>query len=988
MSIPQKQLLLASIILGFAMTLGYTVYAAFPLITLLPTALITIIIILGIKKNLLQTTTRDQELLELKRVKHLYAFISQVNQNIVRVKDEETLFKNACSIAIEFGKFQMAWIGMFNADHKEISLLVQSGVPDEVMSLFENARIQINGPQDRVLKTGSYYICNDVANDPDLMNWKSFAAMHDVCSCMVLPIKKAGSIIGTFNLYSSVLNFGQQEEIKLLVEVAGDLSFALDLFEKEKKYLYTQELIIQNEKRFRTLIEKSADIIVFTNIDGELTYGSSSITTVLGYSLAEVVAMSIFDIIHPDDLPEFNMERNKILQLPGRSFNYQQRRKHKNGGWIWCEGTLTNLLREPGIFAMVSNFRDISEKKRQEHLREFDKNNLDALINNTNDLMWSVDKGFKLITSNKPFDRVVKKLAGHEIAKGGNVLNGSGSVAEAGRYKDYYDRAFLGESFSEIEYTPLPVKSWSEISFCPIRKGTAVMGTACHSRDITTEKKAMQQSQESEIFNRGVLNSLSSHIAVIDEFGKLVAVNKAWERFSLENGETNLQRTGIGSNYFDVCKRGAKQGDNIAAQALQGIKDVMAEKIPVFYMEYPCHGPAQQRWFGMRVLKFESDVQMVVVAHQNITERKLAEKYLFQSEARLTEAQAIANIGNFEVDMGNYSEVWSDEMYKIYGINKAEVTASKELFLSFIHPDDLGYVQAEMDECIEMFKSSAVNFRFIRKDGNLRYGYSEARFALDENRNISRIYGIVQDITDRKLAEIERSKIVNDLITRNKDLEQFAYIISHNLRAPIANIIGASDALKDAELDLEEKAMFNKGIDQSINKLDGVVKDLNQILEVKSEINETKEVVIFSELVEDISNSIADLIAAGDIEIKSDFSEINEFITLKPFLYSVFYNLISNSIKYRRPEVKALIQIVSHRLKNKLELIFSDNGLGIDLVKNGDEVFSLYKRFHHHIEGKGMGLFMVKTQIENLGGQIAIQSKPHIGTVFTITFEI
>jgi len=182
--------------------------------------------------------------------------------------------------------------------------------------------------------------------------------------------------------------------------------------------------------------------------------------------------------------------------------------------------------------------------------------------------------------------------------------------------------------------------------------------------------------------------------------------------------------------------------------------------------------------------------------------------------------------------------------------------------------------------------------------------------------------------------------------------------------------------------------MFNKGIDQSINKLDGVVKDLNQILEVKSEINETKEVVIFSELVEDISNSIADLIAAGDIEIKSDFSEINEFITLKPFLYSVFYNLISNSIKYRRPEVKALIQIVSHRLKNKLELIFSDNGLGIDLVKNGDEVFSLYKRFHHHIEGKGMGLFMVKTQIENLGGQIAIQSKPHIGTVFTITFEI
>jgi PAS domain-containing protein len=118
----------------------------------------------------------------------------------------------------------------------------------------------------------------------------------------------------------------------------------------------------------------------------------------------------------------------------------------------------------------------------------------------------------------------------------------------------------------------------------------------------------------------------------------------------------------------------------MATQTLQGMRDLMAKKIPVFYMEYPCHGSAQQRWFGMRVMKLESDDQMIVVAHQNITERKLAEKYLFQSEARLTEAQAISNIGNFELDMGNYLEVWSDEMFKIFGINKAEFTASRELF--------------------------------------------------------------------------------------------------------------------------------------------------------------------------------------------------------------------------------------------------------------------------------------------------------------------
>ena len=239
---------------------------------------------------------------------------------------------------------------------------------------------------------------------------------------------------------------------------------------------------------------------------------------------------------------------------------------------------------------------------------------------------------------------------------------------------------------------------------------------------------------------------------------------------------------------------------------------------------------------------------------------------------------------------------------------------------------------------------------------------------------------------EKEQRDIERAKMVADLVTRNNDLEQFAYIISHNLRAPIANIIGASGVLTDPDLCDEDKEILNAGIGKSIRKLDDVVQDLNHILEIKAKVNENKETVCFSELVDEIKVSIKNLIDRYDIEIVADFAAVNELLTLKPFIYSIFYNLISNSVKYRRQDIPCIIQIKSRKMENHVKLLFTDNGLGIDLHKNAGQVFGLYKRFHTNVEGKGMGLYMVKTQVETLGGKIGIKSAANAGTRFTIEF--
>jgi K+-sensing histidine kinase KdpD len=239
-------------------------------------------------------------------------------------------------------------------------------------------------------------------------------------------------------------------------------------------------------------------------------------------------------------------------------------------------------------------------------------------------------------------------------------------------------------------------------------------------------------------------------------------------------------------------------------------------------------------------------------------------------------------------------------------------------------------------------------------------------------------------ITSAKLAKIENTRITDDLVQRNKDLEQFSYFVSHNLRAPLANITGLSQILKDDDLTLNERTETESFLFRSILKLDEIVRDLNHILEVRREISDEKEKVVFSDVLRDVLTGFQPVIARENIRVLTDFSKAGELFTIKNHLFSIFSNLVSNSIKYRQPDKLPVIEIKSWIEGIKMMVSVKDNGRGIDLARKGKEVFGLYKRFHLDVEGKGVGLFMVKSQVNTLGGSIGIQSQPGVGTTFLI----
>ena len=240
------------------------------------------------------------------------------------------------------------------------------------------------------------------------------------------------------------------------------------------------------------------------------------------------------------------------------------------------------------------------------------------------------------------------------------------------------------------------------------------------------------------------------------------------------------------------------------------------------------------------------------------------------------------------------------------------------------------------------------------------------------------------DIGDRKKVEEERDKIMRDLIGRNNNLKQFSYIVSHNLRSPINRILGLASIFKNEKQESEQKQMLIQYIENEAINLNNVVKDLTTIVSYQDLGLAAKEDIIFENELKIILQSLENETIKSKPLITSDFHNLTQFKSVRGYFYSILYNLLSNAIKFADPAKPLKIHVKTTKIENYVCLCVSDNGLGIDLNKHREELFGLYSRFHMLVPGKGMGLNLVKTQVETLGGRIEVESSPNIGSTFRV----
>jgi signal transduction histidine kinase len=225
-----------------------------------------------------------------------------------------------------------------------------------------------------------------------------------------------------------------------------------------------------------------------------------------------------------------------------------------------------------------------------------------------------------------------------------------------------------------------------------------------------------------------------------------------------------------------------------------------------------------------------------------------------------------------------------------------------------------------------------------------------------------------------------------ELAKYNHELQQFSFTISHNLRGPLARLLGLTNLM---EKDLNEltgpQLELVKLVTQSAKELDEVIRDLNKIIDIRNDIYRIREKVFFQEEIQTVLRSLSTFIEP-DVTIDTDFRGAPIVYTVRPMLTSILYNLISNAIKYRSPQRSLQLKIRTTQGNTGVTLEISDNGLGMNLEQFSRSIFGLYKRFHTHTEGKGLGLYLVKLQIESLGGKVEVDSELNVGTTFKINF--
>ncbi len=300
-------------------------------------------------------------------------------------------------------------------------------------------------------------------------------------------------------------------------------------------------------------------------------------------------------------------------------------------------------------------------------------------------------------------------------------------------------------------------------------------------------------------------------------------------------------------------------------------------------------------------------------------------------------------------------------------------------FMSFIHPDDRNRTSNMVQRQMEGYTAIAFENRYVNKNGDSIWLEWNAT-SVDATGDI---FAIARDQTVSRQQKLKLEVMLKELKAKNKQLEEFTYISSHNLRSPVANIFVLSKFLEQTSLNTEQK-QYIKLIKESSEMLNNTLSDLTEAVQVHKNKNVKINRISLEEVCNTALKQLSGKLLSTQAEIIIDFNETDTIEYSKPYMQSIFLNLISNAIKYKSPERSPVIHISSKKLKNAIQLIFKDNGIGIDLKKHKGKMFGFRKTFHDNPDARGLGLYITKSQVEALNGKIRVSSTIDEGTVFII----
>jgi|GEM_PF-5177491 len=586
-----------------------------------------------------------------------------------------------------------------------------------------------------------------------------------------------------------------------------------------------------------------------------------------------------------------------------------------------------------------------------------------ALINANCDAIWSFDSQHRLLAGNTAFKKVFEQTFGQAIAVADSLIHPSLPASLKETWQAWYQKTLQGVSFSE-QFLISHTNHWFEYHFSPIIQEGVVVGGCCFSKDINAQRLAEGERD-------ALVSATLDPIWSLDAAGRYVVGNRAYQnlhklRYGREiiKGESFIDPNPTGPNaaatlfWNDIYQNVLANGtfleteyfnditslwyavsvnpiiiDNVITGVVCHTVDVSAKKREAIEKEALINSTDDWMW------SFDTDIRF-------ITGNKAFKDFVVTITGHIIETGYPLLPDNYKIE--GQLELWGKNYRR---------TLAGEAFVEEIH-------EVHSDSWL------LLSFNPILQDGKIVGGTC-----------------LTKNVSHLKKAALDRDRLISLLNKTNQELRQFAYMVSHDLRAPVRNLQALVKLFDKSELASEHNQEVLEAFGATANQLNDTLGNLVDLLIAKSKTGVTSKEISLEYMCQKVGGVIKQLILEKGAVITNNFEEDSCVYFNESYLESVFLNLATNAIKYAKPGTAPRLHVTTEKEPNGwVKVRFKDQGRGFDMGVVKGRLFGLNERFHTDSDSKGVGLYLVKQQMEAMGGSITATSKVNEGATFTLRF--
>ncbi|MFE3867929.1 PAS domain S-box protein [Flavobacterium sp. LS2P90] len=373
-----------------------------------------------------------------------------------------------------------------------------------------------------------------------------------------------------------------------------------------------------------------------------------------------------------------------------------------------------------------------------------------------------------------------------------------------------------------------------------------------------------------------------------------------------------------------------------------------------------------------------NQITYLVCFFRDISDRRNVEQNLNMLSLAASETTDTIVIAN------SYGEtIWANNAYlDLTGLSLEEVIGQKPGYSSKGPETDM-QATAKMRKAVQNKESIKITILNYNKQKEKYWFELNITTIYDAENNFVNFIGVGRDVTLRIEREMELKHLLEVTSQQNNKLYNFAHIISHNIRSHTSNLEMVVDVIENTD-DITEKLSYFDLLKEATEKLSETIEYLNEIITIQQKTNIEKTKILLKDEIEKTKMALSLVIKQSQITITHTIPDDLIVFAVPAYLDSILLNLFTNAIKYKSPERKPILEIGYEVNKNFTIITFKDNGLGLDLQKNGHKIFGMYKTFHGNEDAKGIGLYITKNQLEAMDGKIEVESEVDCGSIFKV----